>query len=67
MERVFTIFSQCKKSRDGKTAKEIPLFEKIRQGELWRLFTPCILHRDFLHILFNMIWVWILVKQIEEG
>jgi len=47
-------------------AKETPMFEKIRQGELWRLFTPCVLHRDFLHILFNMIWVWILLKQIEE-
>ncbi|MBI2812597.1 MAG: rhomboid family intramembrane serine protease, partial [Candidatus Melainabacteria bacterium] len=43
-----------------------PLFEKIRQGEVWRLFTPCVMHRDFLHILFNMIWVWILCKQIEE-
>jgi GlpG protein len=47
-------------------AKEIPMFEKIRKGEIWRLFTPCLLHRDFLHILFNMIWVWILLKQIEE-
>lgn len=54
------------KNRGWESAKEIPLFEKIRQGELWRLFTPCILHRDFLHILFNMIWVWILVKQIED-
>lgn len=46
-------------------AEATPLFEKIRQGEVWRLFTPCLLHRDFLHILFNMAWVWILVKQIE--
>lgn len=43
----------------------VPMFEKIREGEVWRLFTPCILHRDFLHILFNMAWVWILGKQIE--
>ena len=41
-------------------------FEKIRQGEVWRLFTPCLLHFDFLHILFNMAWLWILGKQIEE-
>ncbi len=54
------------KSQGWESAEEIPLFEKIRQGEFWRLFTPCILHRDFLHILFNMIWVWILLKQIEE-
>lgn len=45
--------------------KETPLFEKIGQGEIWRFFSPCLLHRDFLHILFNMAWVWILLKQIE--
>ncbi len=48
------------------TVKQIKLVEKIREGELWRLFTPCLMHRDFLHILFNMIWIWILSKQIEE-
>lgn len=42
-----------------------PVFVKLRQGQIWRLFTPCILHRDFLHILFNMIWLWILGKQID--
>jgi GlpG protein len=56
---IFTYFEQ------RKTNASIPMFEKIRQGEVWRLFTPCVLHRDFLHILFNMIWVWILTKQIE--
>jgi GlpG protein len=44
----------------------IPMFEKIQEGQVWRLFTPCLLHRDFLHILFNMAWLWILGKQIEE-
>ncbi len=44
---------------------EAPLFEKIREGEVWRLFTPCLLHGGILHILFNMAWVWILCKQIE--
>ena len=45
---------------------QAPLFEKIRQGEVWRLFTPCLLHNDILHILFNMIWLVILGKQIEQ-
>jgi GlpG protein len=41
------------------------LFEKISQGEVWRLFSPCLLHSDFLHILFNMAWLWLLGRQIE--
>lgn len=45
---------------------EGPLFYKIRQGELWRLFSPCILHAQFLHILFNMLWLWILGRPIEQ-
>jgi len=43
-----------------------PLFVKIREGEFWRLFTPCLLHSDFLHILFNMIWLWVLGRPIEQ-
>lgn len=43
-----------------------PLFEKIGKGEVWRLITPVLLHGGLLHILFNMAWAWILLRQIEE-
>ena len=43
-----------------------PMFMKIRQGEFWRLFTPCLLHAGILHILFNMAWAWLLLKQVEQ-
>jgi len=43
-----------------------PPFEKIKEGEVWRLFTPALLHSSFLHILFNMLWLLILGKQLEE-
>ena len=43
-----------------------PLFEKIRQGEVWRLLTPCFLHFDFLHIFFNMFWLLFLGPKIES-
>lgn len=42
------------------------LFQKIREGELYRLFTPAFLHGSFLHILFNMLWLYLLGKQVEE-
>lgn len=41
------------------------LFEKIRAGEVWRLFSPALMHIDILHLFFNMIWVLLLGTQIE--
>lgn len=58
-------FYRVGKEKGWEAAQSIPLFEKIRQGELWRLFSPCLMHANFLHILFNMAWVWILVGQVE--
>lgn len=43
-----------------------PLFEKIRQGEVWRIFTPALLHADIFHLFFNMIWLIVLGKQLEH-
>lgn len=45
---------------------DAPMFEKIREGEWWRLFSPALLHANFLHIFFNMMWLIVLGKQIEE-
>lgn len=42
-----------------------PLFMKVREGQIWRIFTPAVLHKNLLHILFNMLWLWVLGKQIE--
>lgn len=43
-----------------------PMFEKIREGEWWRTFTPALLHSDIFHLLFNMLWLAILGKQLES-
>lgn len=40
-------------------------FEKIYEGQLWRIFTPVFLHGDIFHLLFNMIWLYVLGKQLE--
>lgn len=45
---------------------EGPLFSKILEGEVWRAFTPVLLHNDLLHILFNMLWLWFLGRPIEQ-
>ena len=38
---------------------------KVRHGQIWRLFTPVILHIGFLHLLFNMLWLVVLGKMVE--
>lgn len=42
-----------------------PIFEKISQGELWRLLSPAFLHFNLLHIFFNLLWFIVLGNQIE--
>jgi GlpG protein len=43
-----------------------PMFEKIQQGEIWRLATPVLLHLNMFHLFFNMIWLIVLGKMIED-
>jgi len=53
------------KKEDGNLLSAPP-FYKIRQGQVWRVFTPALLHGGLLHILFNMLWLWVLGKQVER-
>lgn len=45
---------------------QAPMFEKIREGQIWRLLTPIFLHYDIFHLFFNMIWLIVLGKQMEQ-
>jgi rhomboid protease GlpG len=45
---------------------DVQMFGKIREGEIWRLITPCFLHYDIFHILFNMMWLIVLGRQMEK-
>lgn len=45
--------------------QKAPLFEKVKDGEVYRLVSPILLHNDILHLFFNMIWLLLLGTQIE--
>lgn len=60
------VIGRIKNNVPSENQASAPLFEKIRQGEVWRLFTPCLLHFDLFHIFFNMIWLIVLGRQIEN-
>jgi GlpG protein len=44
-------------------SKDLP---EVRQGQVWRLFTPVFLHFGLLHILFNMLWMRDLGTMLER-
>jgi GlpG protein len=41
------------------------LFEVLSKGELWRFFTPALLHFSVLHLVFNTLWVWDVGRKLE--
>lgn len=40
-------------------------FTEIRAGEVWRLFTPMLLHFGFIHLLVNSLWILSLGSLLE--
>ena len=42
-----------------------PLAEGLADGGWWRLVTPMLIHFSWLHITFNLLWVWEVGRRIE--
>jgi GlpG protein len=38
---------------------------EVRHGQVWRLFTPALIHMSFAHLLLNMLWLRDLGSMIE--
>ena len=39
---------------------------RVRQGEVWRLLTPMLIHFGAFHLIFNVLWLFRLGQQIEH-
>lgn len=40
--------------------------ERIRDGQVWRIFTPAVVHANIFHLVFNMLWLVVIGSQIER-
>jgi GlpG protein len=41
------------------------LADTLGSGQVWRLFSPALLHFGWMHLVFNLLWLWYFGRQIE--
>lgn len=42
------------------------LTEALASGQIWRLLSPAFLHFGWMHLIFNMMWLWYFGRQVES-
>jgi len=50
----------------GGPMERLTWLPEIRNGEIWRLFTPVFIHFGIPHLLFNMLWMFDLGSMVER-
>jgi GlpG protein len=51
---------------DGNSLLFSTLTESMQAHEYWRLLTPMFIHFSWMHIVFNLLWVWEIGRRIES-
>ena len=41
------------------------LGDALASGQVWRLLSPAFLHFGWMHLIFNMLWLWYFGRQVE--
>ncbi|MCA1768637.1 MAG: rhomboid family intramembrane serine protease [Halomonas sp.] len=41
------------------------LVEAVTGGQIWRPLSPAFLHFGWMHLIFNMLWLWYFGRQVE--
>lgn len=41
------------------------LGDALTSGQVWRLLSPAFLHFGWMHLIFNMLWLWYFGRQVE--
>ncbi|WP_136064453.1 rhomboid family intramembrane serine protease [Modicisalibacter radicis] len=42
------------------------LADSLAGGQVWRLLSPAFLHFGWMHLIFNMLWLWYFGRQVES-
>jgi membrane associated rhomboid family serine protease len=52
----------------SETVDVTPLLDDhhVRKGEVWRLATSVLPHGDPIHLVFNLVWLWVLGTLVED-